>query len=40
MDEHEEFVLFAREHRDFPENQRSKQNQNKHYLFQLCSATV
>jgi hypothetical protein len=40
MNEHEEFMLLARQHRRFPKESNIKQNQNKHYLFQLCSATV
>ena len=40
MNEEEKFMLLARQHRSFPRESNVKQNQNKHYLFQLCSATV
>ena len=40
VNEEEKFMLLARQHRHFPRESNVKQNQNKHYLFQLCSATV
>ena len=40
MNEQQKFMLLARQHRYFPRESKLKQNQNKHYLFQLCSATV
>ena len=40
VDEQQQFMLLARQHRRSPEESNDKQNQNKHYLFQLCSATV
>jgi hypothetical protein len=38
MDEEQQFMLFARQHHN-PQESNGKQIQNKHYLFQLCSAT-
>jgi hypothetical protein len=40
MDEEKKIVLLARQHSHVPRESKPKQNQNKHYLFQLCSATV
>ena len=40
MDEHQQFMLLARQHRGPHDQNQKKQTQNKHYLFQLCSATV
>jgi hypothetical protein len=39
VDEEKQFMLLARQHFD-PRESKPKQNQNNHYLFQLCSATV